>query len=324
GWYGNIIPYGTRKTGNCMFIPLPSVAPLCGFVATKTILKGEEVKASPDVCVVDEEGKERIYELTENIAKEYAHELGELLSYLQRAYTHILKPEVHLSSTKKVNEQRFHVINQAYPNLKKIHSKPDIYTVADFLSKDECERLIRKASTNMQPCYVKNEETGVVEQDASRTSTNANIPRNESPSITRKILNLLGNCKAEQIETFQVLNYKKGQEFKPHTDGFESATTACGFQDSGRIATVFCYLNDVEAGGTTLFTKLRLEIKPRRGLAVVHFPMSLDLTEDEMTEHKGSAAIDEKWILTTWMWKHWRSDYRYSEENMAPLSDDVI
>jgi len=48
-----------------------------------------------------------------------------------------------------------------------------------------------------------------------------------------------------------------------------------------------------------MLTKLGLEIKPVKGLAVVHFPMSLELVEDERTEHKGNAAVDEKWILTT-------------------------
>ena len=57
---------------------------------------------------------------------------------------------------------------------------------------------------------------------------------------------------------------------------------------------------------------------------MVHFPMSLDLVEDEMTEHQGSVAMDEKWILTTWIWKHWKADYRYSEDMIDDLSEDII
>ena len=52
--------------------------------------------------------------------------------------------------------------------------------------------------------------------------------------------------------------------------------------------------------------------------------MSLDLVEDEMTEHQGSVAMDEKWILTTWIWKHWKADYRYSEDMIDDLSEDII
>jgi prolyl 4-hydroxylase len=132
------------------------------------------------------------------------------------------------------------------------------------------------------------------------------------------------NRQTEQLETLQVLNYQHGQQFQPHTDGFDGPTNACGFLDSGRIVTIFCYLNDVEEGGKTMFTKLGLEIKPVKGLAVVHFPMSLELVEDERTEHQGNAAVDEKWILTTWVWKHWKGDYRYDDDKLPVLSEDII
>ena len=87
-----------------------------------------------------------------------------------------------------------------------------------------------------------------------------------------------GQIVEKQMETLQVLNCKRGQEFKPHTNGFDGAMTACGFQDSGRNPTIFAIqcLNDVKAGGTTLIHKVGLEIELKRGMAVVHFPMSLD------------------------------------------------
>ena len=52
--------------------------------------------------------------------------------------------------------------------------------------------------------------------------------------------------------------------------------------------------------------------------------MDLDMFEDERTEHQGGIAIDEKWILTTWIWKHFQGDFRYGEEFLPSLSDDVI
>ena len=330
GWYGNIIPPSQDKDddtdtstdmgGNCMFVPLPGVAPLCGMVATRSISKGEEITTAKK-CP----GDDIIHKVAQDIAKEYAFELGELMAYLQMAYS-TESPEsspILLTPCTTKEKQEYHTITESYPNVEKIHSNPDIYTIADFLSQNECERLITKARVGMQPCLVKNAETGAVEPDPSRTSTNANIPQREVPSISKKILDLT-NCREEQMEILQVLRYEKGQEFQPHTDGFEGPTSACGFLDSGRLATVFCYLNDVGEGGTTLFTKLGVGIKPMRGMAVVHFPMSLDLVEDERTEHQGSIAVDEKWILTTWIWKHWKADYRYCEENLEVLSEDII
>eukprot|EP00557_Chaetoceros_sp_GSL56_P007660 CAMPEP_0176504280 /NCGR_PEP_ID=MMETSP0200_2-20121128/15844_1 /TAXON_ID=947934 /ORGANISM="Chaetoceros sp., Strain GSL56" /LENGTH=425 /DNA_ID=CAMNT_0017903691 /DNA_START=404 /DNA_END=1682 /DNA_ORIENTATION=+ len=323
GWYGNLVDetkggiLGER--GNCVLVPLAGVAPLYGIVAIRDIPCDEKLLREVDL---EADCDMEIHRIATNVAKAYAFEFAELMSYLQMASSNI--PMARSKPPSQQQQPSYHCINQQYPNILKIHSNPDIYTVSDFLSQNECERLIAKASLGMQPCLVKNANTGLVEPDPSRTSTNANIPQREVPSITQKMTSL-ANCSQEQLEILQVLNYKRGQEFKAHTDGFDSGpTSACGFLDSGRIATVFCYLNDVPEGGTTLFTKLGLEIKPKRGLAVIHFPMSLELIEDERTEHQGSVAIDEKWILTTWVWKHWKGDYRYDEDRLPILSADII
>lgn len=320
GWYGNLVDETTNalagEKGNCVLVPLAGVAPLYGIVAIVDITSGGKLLREVDL----EADQLEINRLAMDLAKAYAFEFADFMSYLQMAYQNIPMPKVNIPQSQRPT---YHSINQEYPNIIKIHSYPDIYTVTDFLSQHECKRLIAKASLGMQPCLVKNASTGLVEPDASRTSTNANIPQREVPSITKKISSLT-NCSLEQMEILQVLNYKNGQEFKPHTDGFDGPTSACGFLNSGRIATVFCYLNDVPEGGTTLFTKLGLEIKPKRGLAVIHFPMSLELIEDDRTEHQGSIAIDEKWILTTWIWKHWKGDYRYDEDKLPSLSSDII
>ena len=44
-----------------------------------------------------------------------------------------------------------------------------------------------------------------------------------------------------------------------------------------------------------------LSIRPKRGMAVVHFPQAMSLDCDFRTMHEGATAIDEKWILATWM-----------------------
>jgi prolyl 4-hydroxylase len=337
GWYGNMIPICTAhnggEEGNCAFVPLPGVAPLGGMVATRDIAKGEAIQeihngSGNDVSdllqINHHQQQQQQHQLDERlaalVAKQYANEIGELMPYLQMAYAQNQNQEIQTNT--KI-PPTFHPIHTSYPNIQQIHTDPDIYTIPDFLTREECDKLIIKSSQNMQPCLVKNADTGAVEPDPSRTSTNANIPQREVPSITQK-LSLMTNCETEQLETLQVLNYQHGQKFQPHTDGFDGPTNACGFLDSGRIVTIFCYLNDVEEGGKTMFTKLGLEIKPVKGLAVVHFPMSLELVEDERTEHQGNAAVEEKWILTTWVWKHWKGDYRYDDDKLPVLSEDII
>ena len=164
---------------------------------------------------------------------------------------------------------------------------------------------------------------GAIELDPDRTSTNANVPRAEVPSIVSRLVRLAG-CDEEQLETFQVVHYTAGQRFLPHTDGFDGPTSACGFERSGRLCTIFCYLNDVVAGGETHFPQLGLTIAPQKGVAVVHFPTSLSLEQDAATEHEGAAAVDDKWLLATWVWAHHRTDATYAEGRFPTLSEDII
>jgi hypothetical protein len=44
-----------------------------------------------------------------------------------------------------------------------------------------------------------------------------------------------------------------------------------------------------------------LSIRPKQRTAVVHFPQSTSLQCDVRAMHEGANAIDEKWILATWM-----------------------
>ena len=88
--------------------------------------------------------------------------------------------------------------------------------------------------------------------------------------------------------------------------------------------TFFVYLNDVKEGGETKFTKLGVEVKPRKGMAVVHFPNTVGLEEDIRTEHEGSVAVNTKWLLVTWVWKNYRSDVRYDEDVLDKLGGHVI
>ena len=100
--------------------------------------------------------------------------------------------------------------------------------------------------------------------------------------------------------------------------------TACGFEESTRLATIFTYLNDVDEGGCTYFPEIDLNIKPKKGTAVIHFPADVNFREDERTLHQGMPAVDDKWLLTTWVWERARSDESYAESKLPRLSSDII
>ena len=89
-----------------------------------------------------------------------------------------------------------------------------------------------------------------------------------------KLVDLVG-CDADRFEILQVLRYEMGQEFRPHTDGYAGPTTSSGFVDSNRLVTVFCYLNDVERGGTTYFPGRRPRDKAEEGSGGGALPVGL-------------------------------------------------
>jgi prolyl 4-hydroxylase len=106
-------------------------------------------------------------------------------------------------------------------------------------------------------------------------------------------------------EPIQVLHYTPGAEYKPHHDYFDPVqpgndrVLAMGGQ---RVATLIMYLNDVEAGGSTVFPRLGLDVLPRRG-AAVYFANTQESGEiDARTLHGGSPVVaGEKWIATKWI-----------------------
>jgi prolyl 4-hydroxylase len=61
------------------------------------------------------------------------------------------------------------------------------------------------------------------------------------------------------------------------------------------------YLNDVEAGGSTVFPEVGVDVLPRRGNAVYFAYCSETGALDARTLHGGSpVGAGEKWIATKW------------------------
>ena len=335
---GNFL--GGKAIPNCIATPLPGVAPLCGLIAVRNIVQGEELTVEPDW--------KADVTMMSLLQHRYEQELSELQGYLSMAYPSSLKPIISVNTglrpgidqkgTTNDNQHHndhndtifhapFHAINTDYPGLRYIHRNPDILLIDNFLSRDECESIMAAAQPHLIPCVIKDPVTGQVKQDPSRTSMNANLPQADVPSIVDKLVQLTRCPNPTYLETLQILRYTHGQHFEPHTDGFDGPMTACGYYQSGRLATIFCYLNTVPEGGTTVFTRLTpvggirnndddmgLVIQPRQGTAVIHFPATTGLEEDTRTEHKGSAAMGhDKWLLTTWLWNNARTDVRYHE-----------
>jgi len=118
---------------------------------------------------------------------------------------------------------------------------------------------------------------------------------------------------ASYFEAPTVISYEEGQVLAPHYDANRSADVEDANRGGQTLSTLLVYLNDVSTGGTTRFGKLpaadykqqvkgerNLEIIPKKGDALLFFPADADGNFDEMTEHEGCPAVDEKWIARIW------------------------
>ena len=81
-----------------------------------------------------------------------------------------------------------------------------------------------------------------------------------------------------------------------------------------RILTFFLYLSDVEEGGETVFTNLKLKVKPKRGRALL-WPSVQDGNPEEQdprTNHAAAAVIKGK----TYAANAWIHLYDFTKSNL--------
>ena len=184
---------------------------------------------------------------------------------------------------------------------------PRIVLFGDLLAPEECDALIEMARPRLQRSTVVNAETGAYDVHEARTSRGTYFERGENElvaRIERRIAELIERP-VEHGEPIQILHYLPGAEYKPHYDYFDpklpgnERVLAMGGQ---RIATLVMYLNDVTAGGSTVFPQVGLDVLPRNGNAVF-FAYSSERGElDARTLHGGSPVAEgEKWIATKWI-----------------------
>mmetsp|Transcript_52288 Transcript_52288/g.77430 ORF Transcript_52288/g.77430 Transcript_52288/m.77430 type:complete len:162 (+) Transcript_52288:254-739(+) len=118
-----------------------------------------------------------------------------------------------------------------------------------------------------------------------------------------KISQLTGKP-VSHCELPQVGRYFQSQQYLQHYDAFDiSNEDGRRFAANGgqRTVTVLIYLNDVASGGCTHFPSLNLRIKPKRGMALVFFPASIDGWLDRMALHAAEPAVDVKYVSQMWI-----------------------
>ena len=120
--------------------------------------------------------------------------------------------------------------------------------------------------------------------------------------IDKKICDFIG-IDSSYGEILQGQHYRKGQEFKEHTDYFDAEQLVEHDKGRGqRTYTFMIYLNDVLEGGETEFPKLNKIFSPEAGKALIWNNLNEDSTLNGNTTHqahpvqKGNKTIVTKWF----------------------------
>jgi prolyl 4-hydroxylase len=172
-------------------------------------------------------------------------------------------------------------INEQYQGLRKVHSNPPVFLVKDFLTADQCDFLISRASeqclipANVVQSKVAGKSEGCPKKKAIvRNNMQTFFERDAWDTVffTRK-LELLTTKPRATFEAPQIGKYCNGQFYRPHLDVmFPETEEGKAFCANGgnRVCTVLCYLNTVKRGGRTSFPNLKLRVRPTKGSALVH------------------------------------------------------
>jgi len=177
----------------------------------------------------------------------------------------------------------------------------EIYTIPNFLSGDECGELIEQMVGKLRQSTV---VTNTSVEDVRTSSTCDMFLDNPIyKSVNDKIHSFM-KLPHELGEIPQGQNYLVGQQFKEHGDYFDEnyEPNKMGLSNLGqRTWTFMVYLNDVEEGGETYFTKIDRTFIPNTGTAVVWSNILRNGKPNEYAKHCGLPVTSgEKNIITKW------------------------
>ncbi len=205
--------------------------------------------------------------------------------------------------------------------MQNLSDDPSIYTINNYITLEECEHMINISKDKIAPSLVSGSKSGYI--SPGRTGQNCWISH-DYDDITSKIAERISNqvgISLKNTEAFQVIYYDVDQEYKQHYDSWEfdnSERSIRNMKHGGqRMVTALVYLNDVEEGGGTKFTKLGKEVKAEKGkLLIFHNVINGTNIRHKLSEHAGMPVLKgEKWAFNLWFREQDKKlEYDYKEK----------
>ena len=142
------------------------------------------------------------------------------------------------------------LMNRPPPHAVVLCEDPLVYYIDDFTTDAECDAIIAKSEPQLKRARVSGMQDGRV--SSGRTNSVAWMAAGGDEvfeTVEDKVCDLVG-CRPECTESFQVIHYEEGQEYKPHLDAYDTSTdhglNNCK-RGGNRLITTLLYLSDVDA-----------------------------------------------------------------------------
>lgn len=211
---------------------------------------------------------------------------------------------------------------------------PRVMLASNFILEEEASLITRRADGHMFKSGVKLKAADAGKQASDyRTSSQWSFPLWEDAILPLdQRVQQLTRIPLTHAEQIQVLRYLPGEHYTAHHDFFDPGEYGGERREQGyahnRFATVFFYLNQVEAGGATNFPRAGkleqprdfldctrgLPVRPER-LAVLIFYSMLPNGEFDQTSLHAGCDVERgvKWAANFWFWNQPQSGGRVAQ-----------
>lgn len=177
-------------------------------------------------------------------------------------------------------------------------TQPKVAACRRFLTTDECDYVADVGAPFLMPSQVVDPQTRQMVPHPVRRSHGAMFGVHAEDlvinAINRRIAAASGTG-YEQGEPLQLLQYQRGDEYRPHLDALPN-------EQNQRIITFIIYLSEDYDGGETQFLRTGFSFKGRKGDALLFANTLANSRPDPLSLHCGTAVLSgTKSIATRWI-----------------------
>ncbi|KAK4317544.1 hypothetical protein Pmani_011388 [Petrolisthes manimaculis] len=197
-----------------------------------------------------------------------------------------------------------------------VWSDPIIIVYHDVLTHTEMAMVKHISTPRLATTMIHSFTTHEVRKSLARVGKTAWVRRGDDVTVDKVLARIedMTGLTTQTSEDFHVLNYGIGGHYDAHVDFFDLQNKSLDKDphQGDRLATMLFYLNDVEAGGSTVFPMLGIGVPARAGSALFWFNLKRSGKGDYRTVHAACPVLlGEKWIANLWI-HEWGQEFRWT------------